>query len=119
MVKHFFIFFSLLCPLASALPDLIIKEANSLVCTGTQKSATNAYYSNDLFKDFAFTNEPPEFATNSVLSSGDIYKLEIGQDNIYGLSMDFISDFHDVSNLDISQITVSYTHLTLPTICSV
>lgn len=81
-------------------------EAEKLVCTETQKYPLSAYNPHDLFQDFSSAGQALEFTSESVLSSGDIYKLEIEGNDIYRLSFEYLSEFLDLSSIDISQITL-------------
>jgi len=109
MVKHFLLILSILSSLITLLSLVQMTEAEKLVCTQTQKNSPSAYNFVDLFEDSAPTQQPLEFAVQSVLSSGEIYKLEITQDNIYKLDFEFLSGFLDLSTIDISQIKL-YSH---------
>jgi len=109
MIKHFLIFINFFGLTLCELSDINMPEAEQLVCSETKKYTPSAYKTDDLFEECSTIQEPPDFTDKSILSTGDIYKLEILSDDIYKLDLEFLSSFLDNGIVDISQIKI-YGH---------
>ncbi len=109
MIRYCFLFFLGTIPsFGHVFDEMYIVDAEQLSCTETQKYALSTYFKQDLFKE-NLQNIPPDFANQSILATGDIFKLEIMEDGVYKLDYQFLTTFLDLNGVSFSQIKL-YGH---------